>query len=189
VAPPADFVNTRTLPFGRFREPLEAAAAADALLVPSDSGNESSRDRMAERLKVKRAFSFTRTVAAPLDPPADSTPRASLGVFAFAGIAKPEDFFTELERAGWHLAGRRAFADHHVYSANELEALQRQAQECGAASLVTTSKDIVKLEFVVSAVSQTFAPALPIVDVPLQISIEPAFRSWLHERLAKARAA
>ena len=34
VAPPADFVSTATLPFGRFREPLDSAGAADALLVP-----------------------------------------------------------------------------------------------------------------------------------------------------------
>jgi tetraacyldisaccharide 4'-kinase len=181
VAPPADFVNTRTLPFGRFRELLEAAAAADALLVPSDSGDESSRDRMAERLKVKSAFSFTRTVPAPLD----SARRASPGVFAFAGIAKPEDFFAELERAGWQLAGRRAFADHHVYSPHELEALQRQAQACGAATLVTTSKDIVKLPEGPPKGEQY----VPIVEIPLRISIEPAFRSWLQERLAKARAA
>src|SRR6185369_10264773 len=31
VAPPADFLHTRPLPFGRFREPLDADAAADAL--------------------------------------------------------------------------------------------------------------------------------------------------------------
>ncbi len=30
---PATLDDTRTLPFGRFREPLDAAAAADALLV------------------------------------------------------------------------------------------------------------------------------------------------------------
>jgi tetraacyldisaccharide 4'-kinase len=171
VAPPADFANTRTLPFGRFREPIEAAGAADALLVPvSDASDDSSRDAMAERLNVKTAFSFTRTVA----PPPDSL--RLLGVFAFAGIAKPDDFFAELERAGWQLAGRRAFADHHVYSARELEALQRQAQACAAASLVTTAKDAVRV-------------SIPVIEIPLQVSIEPAFRSWLHGRLAKARAA
>jgi tetraacyldisaccharide 4'-kinase len=167
VAPPADFLSTGTLPFGRFREPLDAAAVADALLVPSaDLADGSSRDQMIERLKVKEAFSFTRTV----DPPLDSL--RSLRVFAFAGIAKPEDFFAELERAGWQLAGRRAFSDHHVYSPHELEVLQREAKECGA-SLVTTSKDFVKLQ--------------DVIEIPLRISIEPAFRVWLQDRLAKAR--
>ena len=179
VAPPADFVNTGTLPFGRFREPLDAAGDADALLVPvSDAADRSARDQMAERLEVKTAFSFTRAVDAPVG--------SSIGapVFAFAGIAKPEDFFAELERAGWHLAGRRAFPDHHMYSRQEQEALQRQARECGAGSLVTTAKDAVR-QYVVSGLSRT----LPVVEIPLRISIEPAFLGWLQERLAKARAA
>jgi tetraacyldisaccharide 4'-kinase len=170
VAPPADFLRTGTLPFGRFREPLDAAAVADALLVPSAGLDDASpREQMAERLRVKAAFSFTRSVDAPPDS------LRSPGVFAFAGIAKPQDFFAELERAGWHLAGRRAFSDHHAYEPQELEALQRQAQECGAASLVTTAKDAVRL-------------SIPVIEVPLRISIEPAFRGWLQERLSRARA-
>ena len=177
VAPPEDFESTGTLPFGRFREPLDSAAAADALLVPcGDLDDPSPREQMAQRLKVRTAFGFTRTVDGPLD----SALRASLGVFAFAGIAKPQDFFAELERAGWPLAGRRPFPDHHRYSREDLEALRREAEECSAASLVTTSKDFVKLQDLLSA--------FPVTEIPLRISIEPSFRGWLQERLAKARA-
>jgi tetraacyldisaccharide 4'-kinase len=190
VAPPADFQHTRTLPFGRFREPLDAAAAADALLVPTgDLGDGAARDRMAARLGVRQAFSFTRTV----DPPADSC-----SVLAFAGIAKPEDFFAELERAGWQLAGRRAFSDHHIYSPQELDALQREAQKLGA-SLVTTSKDFVKIDLnrgterdpgsLFRAIPEK-GSRIPFraLEIPLRISIEPAFRAWLQDRLATARA-
>jgi len=176
VAPPGDFVNTGTLPFGRFREPLDAATAADALLVPCDDlADAGSRQEMARRLRVKTAFGFTRTVDGP--SPRASEANRGTPVFAFAGIAKPQDFFAELERAGWQLAGRRAFPDHHRYSREDLNALQRQADECGAASLVTTSKDAVKLQ-----------NAIPIVEIPLHISLEPAFAGWLQERLANARA-
>src|SRR5258706_1656039 len=53
VAPPADFVNTGTLPFRRFRELLDSDAAADALLVPwSDASDRTSHEKMSERLKV-----------------------------------------------------------------------------------------------------------------------------------------
>jgi tetraacyldisaccharide 4'-kinase len=168
VTPPLDFMNTGTLPFGRFREPLDAARVADALLVPwADPGDQTSRDKMAERLGVPAAFGFTRAVQAP----ASMAP-----VFAFAGIAKPDDFFAELERAGWRLAGRRAFPDHHVYSAKDLDALQLGARGVGAEILVTTSKDAVKIP-------------IPVVEVPLQIAIEAAFLPWLQERIARARTA
>jgi tetraacyldisaccharide 4'-kinase len=177
VAPPADFSNTATLPFGRFREPLDAAGAADALLVlTSDLTDRLPSEQMAARLNVGRAFGFTRSVGGPSDA------MRSRRMFAFAGIAKPEDFFAELERAGWQLAGRRAFSDHHPYSPRELEAIQRQARQCGAEALVTTAKDAAR-------VAPENIQGMPLVEIPLRISIEPAFRDWLEERLIRARAA
>lgn len=185
VTPPADFVKTGTLPFGRFREPLDSARAADALLVPGfDADDHASRDRMAERLNVATAFGFTRAVPAP---------PSMAPVFAFAGIAKPDDFFAELERAGWRLAGRKAFGDHHVYSLQDLSALRLNARGAGAETLVTTAKDAVRIAALPGAVVPGAAPepdiGLPIVEVPLRISIETAFRPWLMERLTRARAA
>jgi tetraacyldisaccharide 4'-kinase len=175
VAPPADFVSTATLPFGRFREPLDAAAAADALLVPAaDLSDATSAHQMGERLRVSTAFGFVRSV-----PP----PKSVAPVFAFAGIAKPDDFFEELERAGWRLAGRRAFPDHHQYSARDLESLQLAARGVGAEELATTSKDAVR--FALSVVEGT----IPVTEVALHIALDPAFRPWLQQKLAQARAA
>jgi tetraacyldisaccharide 4'-kinase len=192
VAPPADFVNTRTLPFGRFREPLDSARAADALLVPlNDASDTTSHEKMSVRLKVPTAFGFTRTVLAPT---------SMAPVFAFAGIAKPDDFFMELQRAGWRLAGHRAFPDHHIYTMQDLDALEHSARASGAEILVTTSKDAVKVtvESGPPRPGEAEAPGsseveasrtTSLFEVPLQISIEPAFRPWLHERLTKAREA
>ena len=174
VAPPEDFADSRTLPFGRFREPLEAAGAADALLVPvGPVGGADTPAGMAERLKVSPAFGFERRIDAP---------QTSARVFAFAGIAKPQHFFDELTRAGWHLTGGRAFPDHHQYVQREIDDLGREARSSGAELIVTTSKDAVRL-------SDHTAGGLPIEGVPLRISIEPPFRLWLRERLLKARAA
>ena len=106
-------------------------------------------------------------------------------VFAFAGIAKPPHFFAELERAGWQLMGRRSFRDHHHYSALEIGALSRDARDAGAEALVTTSKDIVRL----SSTHLAAAEGLPVIEVPLHISIEPGFRDWMRDRLSKVRAA
>jgi tetraacyldisaccharide 4'-kinase len=65
-------------------------------------------------------------------------------VFAFAGIAYPEKFFTGLERAGVTVVGRVAFADHHPYATSELAGLVRRAEAMDAV-LVTTPKDAVRL--------------------------------------------
>lgn len=167
--------DTRTLPFGRLREPLDAASAADALLVeqvaqdfspvsaPHD-GAEASYHQTA-----KPHFAFLRRLAGPApDRPA----------FAFAGIAKPQRFFDDLERKGWKLAGRRSFGDHHHYSEREIEEIQRAAKSSGAAVILTTDKDIVRM-----------GVRPDIVAVPLEIVIEPVFAGWLAERLRAVREA
>ena len=131
---------------------------------------------MSDRLQVSPAFSFRRSIDGP-DAPAR--------VFAFAGIAKPQHFFSELECAGWQVTGRRAFPDHHQYSPREIGDLARGAREAGAEALVTTSKDIVRL----SQTHREAAGSLAVLEVPLHISIDPAFQLWLRERLSTARAA
>ena len=55
---------------------------------------------MSDRLHVKRAFGFHRNVKAPV---------TAAPAFAFAGIAKPDRFFVDLEASGWKLSGRRSF--------------------------------------------------------------------------------
>jgi tetraacyldisaccharide-1-P 4'-kinase/lauroyl/myristoyl acyltransferase len=64
-------------------------------------------------------------------------------VFAFAGLARNEQFFNDLRVEGLELAGTRGFRDHHRYSAADLAAIRRDA---AGATLVTTGKDAVKIE-------------------------------------------
>jgi tetraacyldisaccharide 4'-kinase len=63
---------------------------------------------------------------------------------AFAGIGRPEKFFADLRARGARLAETRAFADHHAYTATEIAFLRRRAAAAGA-SLITTEKDLVRL--------------------------------------------
>jgi len=163
---PETLEDVRTLPAGRFREPLDAASSADALLV------EGAPALLVERLKVPVAFEFSRRLAGPgADRPA----------FAFAGIARPERFYFDLETAGWQLTGRRSFPDHHHYSPRDVEDITREARESGAQVILTTEKDTVRLT--------GYGGALSILAIPQEISIESRFRTWLVERLRNIRAA
>jgi tetraacyldisaccharide 4'-kinase len=159
VAPDAS--DTRTLPFGRLREPLDAAKDADAVLVEDDV-------RSADLQVGQPRFTFTRRLGGP-----SSDRRA----FAFAGIARPERFFSDLEHAGWTLTGRRSFRDHHHYSNQDIELVRRAATASGAEVILTTQKDIVRI-----------AEPAGIVAVPLEVTLDPAFAPWLADRLRAARA-
>jgi tetraacyldisaccharide 4'-kinase len=177
---PDEAEPVRTLPFGRFREPLDAATAADALLVPEASDVDLST--ISGRLGVNAAFGFSRSLGEPRT--IGGTPKVSpepTRAFAFAGIARPERFYGDLERSGWQLSGRRSFPDHHPYSRREIEDVTRRASDSGAEIILTTEKDAVRMP--------SRHGGLPIASVPLQISLEPEFGVWLRQRLLQLRAA
>jgi tetraacyldisaccharide 4'-kinase len=106
-----------------------------------------------------------------------------VSVFAVAGIARPERFFADLRAAGYTLAGQLEFRDHHRFTTDDVVRIVAAARASGAVAVVTTEKDAVRLE---SLVSQD----LPFLAVPLQTAIEPgdALASWLGERLTSVRA-
>ena len=89
-------------------------------------------------------------------------------VFAFCGIARPENFFQSLEALGVSLSGRMAFRDHHRYSFKDLKEIGRRGE--GADLFVTTEKDFVKL----SKLSLPFP--LYLLRVVLQVQEEPLWR-------------
>jgi len=66
-------------------------------------------------------------------------------VFAFAAIGNPAAFRRTLAEAGADVTGFRAFADHHAYTAADLEAICSLAQSAGAEEVLTTLKDLVKI--------------------------------------------
>jgi tetraacyldisaccharide 4'-kinase len=105
-------------------------------------------------------------------------------VVAFCGIARPEQFFAGLESAGLHLAARFAFPDHHPYRAADRERLLAAARLAGAAALVTTEKDRVRLGKLATARPETF----PLLTAGLHVEIEHEDEAvhWLVERLHPA---
>jgi tetraacyldisaccharide 4'-kinase len=194
VTPPDDVRDVRTLPFGRFRESLEAATAADALLVPvgqvrlkpdatdvRDIADDMKAD-MARRLGVAVAFGFERSLgdARLHTEPGERVAAGSARAYAVAGIATPDRFFSDLERAGWQVVGRQRFRDHHRYSSGDVQGIGRRARQSGADVILMTEKDSVR--WPVSGLLD-----VPIASVPLRVVIEPGFQAWLTQRVADAR--
>lgn len=179
VVGPED-LDERLLPFGRLREPLDAARWADAIVV---SGPADEASRVGEALGVATVF---RAVAgyAPLAPVAQGgvvEVPAGARVAAFAGIARPYRFFDALRARGFDVVMARRFRDHHAYSPRELRAIAEAAQAAGADAIVTTEKDAVRLPPPPESPSLLF--------LPYRLSLEPAdeLGRWLDERLATAR--
>ena len=193
-----DIAHPRTLPLGRLREPLSAAAAADAVLV--SSADALGSDQIAAALAVLQSFRFERKIDLPrlfqtshAGPDGELAPVVRPGpVFAMAGIAKPQRFFDDLQQAGWSLVGTRAFGDHHQFSAREIAEIAGAARSAGANAILTTEKDMVRFishfAWDSTPTPASTASRIPFCWVPLRVTLEPSFAPWLREGLERARA-
>lgn len=130
------------LPTGRLREPLSSIRRAHFLVLrEEDDATEPALRRTGLNQPVWRV---RRTVSVP--------PVAGPAV-AFCAIAHPREFFRALPAP---LARTFAFPDHHRFRPRELAAIAQAAR--GAAALLTTEKDLVRLPPEARAQLQASAP-------------------------------
>lgn len=134
----AGFGNGKRIPAGPLREPAAAGLArADAVIILGDDAQGCAA------LAPKGA----PVLCADVVPDAAAAALAGETCTAFAGIARPGKAFKTMRDAGLNLVSTHAFADHHVYTADERARLLDAASSSGAsgARLVTTAKDWVRL--------------------------------------------
>ena len=170
-------LSGRALPFGRLRESPSALARATAVIA-DDELDATVRARISVPL-----FTLRRSLSAPVpaDPAAGPLSAVPVGtpVVAVAGIASPARFERALEAHGWTVARTIAFRDHHRYTRADLARIAAAVHETGAAMVLTTEKDAVRL-----------LPLRPLpftaAAVPLAISLDgpEPFDAWLLRQLA-----
>ncbi len=165
----------RLLPGGNLREPFRAAHRASVIAIPeNDPGLE-------DELRARRFQGEIWRLHRRMEIPAVEGP-----VIAFCGIARPDQFFNGLEQGGLRLAGRFAFRDHHFYVAGDLERIYAAARKTGAAAVITTAKDEVRL----ARLTASLPAELPLFAAGLRIGIrdESSALDWLGSRLGNTEA-
>jgi tetraacyldisaccharide 4'-kinase len=132
--------RTRLLPAGPLREPPRAARRAD-LLAGLARDWEDRSDPPAVLLDVAPGGLVDRDWReAPL------AVSAGARAWLLAGIARPARFTDTARRAGFEVAGASFFADHHRFTATELDRVTAAARESGADLVLTTEKDLARLD-------------------------------------------
>ena len=105
-------------------------------------------------------------------------------VLAFAGIGDPMRFFRTLRASGIEVVRERAFADHHPFSASEIQSLSDEAR-ADALTLVTTEKDLARLR------GRDRLPEGAQQIVPFAVTLEfddaVQWRKFVADQLFKAR--
>jgi len=131
------------------REGDRALARADVLLLPRGTSPErfEAYRRRFPRLKVfeyaavpRGLFSADGQTGVPLEA------LSGKRVLAFAGIARPRRFFSQLESLGAAVVGRMTFPDHHLYPAASRARIAAAVSRTDPEMVLTTEKDAVKFE-------------------------------------------
>lgn len=85
-------------------------------------------------------------------------------VLALSAVGDPDGFLSTLAGSGLVVADSLTFMDHYVYNQGDVQVLRRQFEKSGAEIIVTTEKDLIKLQQLdlnnlpIYALSIRFAP-------------------------------
>ncbi len=176
------------LPSGHLREPLSGLARADCIVLTrtdEQMGLEpitATLQRIVGRTPIFRSRMRTSGLRRLGGETLDQVSSIQKPVAAFCGVGNPESFFSHLRREGYELAVARTFPDHYNYHQVEVDRIVAEARGKGAASILTTAKDAVKLS------SLHFE--LPCYVLEIKIAIEDEthliqmIRSQLNQRIA-----
>ena len=149
----APFGLNRLLPRGLLREPLDGLSRAD-LIVLTRTHLISIPNRNAVVQKIKRyapgtPIAETRTRASHLLQFDGQTEEVSkldgMPIFFFCGIGNPENFKLSLEKLNCNIVGSQQYPDHFHYQRSDLEHIRESAKSGGAAMIICTHKDLVKI--------------------------------------------
>jgi len=172
-------------PAGRLREPLDAIRRADAIVftrvergMPSPEA-ERTVALLCPETPVYHAAIRPDGLRDEAGSPVEAREVSLRRCVAACGVAEPSSFSDALRRLDLAAEETFVFPDHHRYSDRELTRIRQTADRTGAAFLVTTEKDAVKLAGRLS---------LPVVTVHLDVEVhEPAFFPWLLSRIGSPK--
>jgi tetraacyldisaccharide 4'-kinase len=157
--------NRQVMPAGPLRETWESAIARADAVIFVGKDIQGLRYRIPSHIPQFTGYLEPRTPLSRLSQP----------VLAFAGIGRPEKFFTMLRNAGVVIAETLGFPDHHHYTERDIDNLKQRAKALKA-TLTCTAKDAVKLP--------SFATEeLQVVEVAFRFEDLRGFTEWLESRL------
>ena len=150
------------LPRGLLREPLAGLNRTDFVIVTRadlvDAARLENTRESLPRVPVAccewKIAGMRRLGSDEVQPP-ETIRRGRWS--AFCGVGNPEGFRATLEQARCRLGAFAFFADHHAYTARDVEDMLVEARVAGCDGVLTTEKDAVKIEPLLKA-----APSPPI---------------------------
>ena len=142
------------VPTGTLRDVMSAAKRASIIVIsksPKDLSESEKRQIISKLMpSAQQKVFFSHLEYEPLQSLNEAANQISIetvdSVLAFCGIAHPDPFVEELKRR-YKTVDFLSFADHHVYTKDDVETLMKRFDNLGDAKkiIVTTEKDAARL--------------------------------------------
>ena len=156
----------KLLPYGLLREPLRNIKRADAViftkanLTPPDNKLINSVSKYCTFTMQSELLPKAQLIG--LDGSTQPVNNISGPVVAVSGVGDPDSFEVILEEAGLDYVHHFRHDDHADYTATDLEVIREVFLSAEAEAIITTEKDLVKLEPL---------NALPLFALPVNVSL------------------
>jgi len=181
------------LPWGHLREPTSGLSRADCVVITrSDQRDNVSAlrteiERLAankplftSRMTIRSLRRLENTFSEDKETPSGEMIEIDEPVAAFCGIGNPPSFSTQLKNAGYDPVSTMVFPDHYRYTRSDCSKIAKRAKDAGAASLITTAKDAVKLRGV------SFELPCYVLEIGISIDDEARFLEMVYTSVANA---
>lgn len=147
------FGNEELLPSGPLREPIKEIKRADKIIVVNKKSYDKSTlkdcraySRYLIKTYNKNVFACNMINSGIYNAKNGSPLSENHKLYAFTGIGQPEFFFGFLDNFPAKIVKKVEYSDHHAYSQEDVIEIINDARKAGAGAIITTEKDIVKLE-------------------------------------------
>lgn len=158
--------NSRCIPAGPLREFTNSGLKrADAILIIGED-----EKNIASQIKNLPIFKGSILPCRP--------EKGRKEIIAFAGIGRPDKFYTSLEEVGFNLMKKIDFPDHHYYNEEELNQIITKAQTLGT-DIYTTSKDFVKIPI-------ELRPHFRVLEITIQWEDEEKLANFIIQKISQS---
>lgn len=182
------FGNGHLIPRGSLREPPEAAARADLIVLKTAGCEPEQVERAREQLRAlhPEAPIFLmgyRPASLWSWPGGEAVPLERLKgrkVCTTAGIGLPSGFEAMVRSLGARLALRHRFRDHYRYTAGEMLKILARCKRHGIGTVVMTAKDAVRLPRLLADAAGPGLKGMEILVLEIEPEFEPDESKLLH---------
>ena len=142
----------KLIPSGNLREPISNLTRADLIVITKNNIHQPSNylinkiegfnhPTIYNEIQIDDLLQYKSNKSNKLEKIANKK------VYLFSALGDNESFKKIMDNTDAEIVGHSKYQDHHHYTFDNLKDIEQEARKCKAEFLITTEKDLVKINF------------------------------------------